>query len=137
MNAHQIPPAGPRAFRALLVDDDPFMRTVLGDMLHDLGAAGVTMAEDGASASAAYDGLVPPPELVVCDLNMPGSDGFQFMETLADKGYPGGIVLVSGMDARTMNSASLMARFHHLNILATLAKPVDEALLGRALVSLC
>jgi CheY-like chemotaxis protein len=136
MNPHKTSPATPRAYRALLVDDDKFMRTVLGDMLRDLGATGVTMAENGATALAAYERLLPPPELVVCDLNMPGSDGFQFMEALAAKGYKGAIVLVSGMDARTMNSASLMARFHRLNILATLAKPVSEAALRQALSSL-
>jgi CheY-like chemotaxis protein len=125
-----------KAFRALLVDDDKFMRTVLGDMLRDLGATNVTLAENGIAALAAYERLVPPPDLVVCDLNMPGSDGFQFMEALAAKGYKGGIVLVSGMGARTMSSASLMGRFHRLNILATLAKPVTEATLGQALATL-
>jgi CheY-like chemotaxis protein len=136
MTAHKITSATTRAFRVLLVDDDKFMRTVLGDMLRDLGATAVTMAENGSAALTAYGHLVPPPELVLCDLNMPDGDGFQFMEALAAKGYKGGIVLVSGMDARTMNSASLMARFHRLNILATLAKPVSQADLGQALASL-
>ena len=58
------------------------------------------------------------------------------MEQLSARGYSGGIVLVSGMDARTMSSATLMAKFHRLNILATLNKPVDEASLGMALAKL-
>jgi CheY-like chemotaxis protein len=136
MNAQKIPSATSKSYRALLVDDDKFMLTVVGDMLRGLGASSVTTAENGTAALAAYERLSPPPDIVVCDLNMPDSDGFQFMEALAAKGYKGGIVLVSGMDARTMNSASLMARFHRLNILAALAKPVDEAALGRALAAL-
>lgn len=117
------------ARRALLVDDDKFMLTVLGDMLRELGFAQVTSAGDGVAGIQALDRLALPPELVVCDLNMPGNDGFQFMEQLGTRGFAGGIVLVSGMDARTLNSASLMARFHRLNFLGTLAKPVDPAAL--------
>lgn len=124
------------ANRALLIDDDKFMLVVLRDMLRELGVVGITTAADGASGIAAFDRLLPPPELVVCDLNMPGSDGFQFMEHLGARGYRGGVILVSGMDARTMGSASLMAKFHRLNILATLNKPVDEATLGMALAKL-
>ena len=124
------------ANRALLVDDDKFMLTVLRDMLRELGVVGITTAANGAAGIEAFDRLVPPPELIVCDLNMPGGDGFQFMEQLSARGYSGGIVLVSGMDARTMSSATLMAKFHRLNILATLNKPVDEASLGMALAKL-
>lgn len=124
------------ANRALLIDDDKFMLTVLRDMLRELGVVGITTAADGASGIAAFDRLKPAPELVVCDLNMPGSDGFQFMEHLGARGYLGGIVLVSGMDARTLSSASLMAKFHRLNILATLNKPVDETDLKMALAKL-
>ena len=39
------------------------------------------------------------------------------------------------MDARTLKSASLMARFHRLNILAALTKPVDASALSMALAT--
>jgi CheY-like chemotaxis protein len=126
----------PLASRALLVDDDKFMLTVLGDMLHDLGIHGIRTAGNGADAIAALDGMALPPDLVLCDLNMPRGDGFQFMEQLGKRGFGGGVVLVSAMDSRVLNSASLMARFHRLNILATLSKPVDAPALRAALAKL-
>jgi CheY-like chemotaxis protein len=122
--------------RALLVDDDKFMLTVLSDMLNDLGVQDVTTARSGADGTLAFDRMLPPPDVVLCDLKMPGGDGFQFMEVLASRNYAGGVVLVSGMEARVLNSASLMARFHRLKVLATLNKPVSATALAAALSQL-
>lgn len=118
---------------ALLVDDDKFMLTVLGDMLRELGVSQITVANNGSDGIRSYDSAVRPPDLIVSDLGMPGSDGFQFMEKLSARKFGGSIVLVSGMDARTLNSASLMAKFHRLNILDTLSKPVDRNAMATAL----
>ena len=111
------------------------MLVVLGDLLREMGVTGIVTAANGTAGIEAYNRMKPPPELVVCDLNMPGNDGFQFMEQLGQRGYAGAILLVSGMPARTLNSAALMARFHRLNILATLVKPVDAAALRAALAA--
>ena len=112
------------------------MRVVMGDLLREQGVRQITEAAGGLAAMEILQRLKPAPHLVVCDLNMPGGDGFEFMHQIASAGFEGGVVLVSGMDARTLNSASLMARFHRLNILATLPKPLDSAALGAALAKL-
>jgi CheY-like chemotaxis protein len=125
-----------KLLQALIVDDDELIRTVLGDMLRDLGVVHVAMAADGAAGVAALERSHVPTDVVLCDLNMPGNDGFQFMEQLAERGFPGGVVLISGMDERVRNSATLMAKLHQLNILATLRKPVDVADLRSALTQL-
>ncbi|MBC7376431.1 MAG: response regulator [Burkholderiaceae bacterium] len=124
--------------KVLIVDDDKFMLTVMEDMLRGMGVGDVTTACDGDAALKAYDRSIAP-DMVVCDLNMPGTDGFQFMERLGDRGFKGSVVLVSGMDGRVLNSASLMGRFHQLNILGALPKPLDEsalrALMGQSRVT--
>lgn len=125
-----------RSRQALLIDDDPLMLAVLGDMLRERGFGPIVTAANGTAGVTAFDRCSPAPDLVVCDLHMPGNDGFQFMEQLGDRHFAGGVLLVSGMDARTLNSASLMARFHRLNILAALTKPVDEGALAGALAKL-
>lgn len=125
------------ARRALVVDDDPFIVEVLRDLLEDLGVRSVTTAADGAEGLKSLEQAAEQrPDVVLCDLNMPGSDGFLFMEALGERHFRGGVILVSGTDARTMNSATLMARFHRLNILATLSKPVSERALADALAKL-
>lgn len=128
-------PAG-KPTRALLLDDDKFMLEVVGDMLRELGIAEVTTATDGALGLAAFERANPKPELILCDLYMPQHDGFQFMAALAERGYGGGVILISGQEARTLRSATLMAQFHELNILATLEKPIDRSTLAQAIAKL-
>jgi len=120
----------------LLVDDDAFMLDFVGDMLRELGVSDVATANNGVNGAKVFDLAVSKPEVVLCDLNMPGADGFEFMEALAERKYAGGVILISGMDERTLNSASLMARFHRLQVLATITKPVDKGALSEALSKL-
>ncbi|SNT10727.1 Response regulator receiver domain-containing protein [Noviherbaspirillum humi] len=114
------------ALQVLLVDDDSFMLELVRDMLLDLGVKQIATALDGKRGIAAFESGKKRPDLVICDLNMPDKDGFQFMEMLADRRYVGNVVLMSGMGERVINSAQLMARFHRLNILGSLAKPISR-----------
>lgn len=125
-----------RPTRVLLVDDDKFMLEFGGDMLRELGVADVTTASDGGQGLSIFDRSPSKPQLILCDLHMPGQDGFQFMAALAERGYRGGIILISGQEARTLKSATLMAQFHELNILATLEKPIDRSALASAMAKL-
>ena len=63
----------------LVVDDDPSLRDLVA--LH-LTAAGyeVVTAEDAIAAG--YAVLRSPPDLIVCDVNMPHMDGFEFIRAL-------------------------------------------------------
>jgi len=121
---------------ALLVEDDPLVGALLAQALRERGIRQVVTATNGQAALAALSRMAIPPELVVCDLLMPECDGFEFMEKLGAARYAGGLLLVSGMDDRTLNSASLMARFHRLNLLGALRKPVDASALVGALARL-
>lgn len=74
------------AAHILVVDDDESMRDLL--RLH-LSAAGyeVGVAEDAIAAG--YMVLKRPPDLIICDVNMPHMDGFEFVAALkADKTLP-------------------------------------------------
>ena len=121
---------------ALLVEDDPVAAALLAQALRERGIRQVVVAGNGLAALAAMSRMAIPAQLVVCDLLMPECDGFEFMEKLGTARYAGGLLLVSGMDDRTLNSASLMARFHRLNLLGALRKPVEATALVAALARL-
>ncbi|WP_317204318.1 response regulator [Janthinobacterium sp.] len=128
--------SAPALLRVLLVDDDPFMLDVLEAQLRALGVAAIATAGDGALALAAYEAAAAKPDLIVADLRMPGLDGFELLNGLAERRYEGGLILLSGQEDRVLNSAHLMAQFHQLQVLAALAKPVDAQALARAVARL-
>lgn len=127
--------ASRRPNSVLVVDDDPFMLDILRDMLGDLGVRDIRVSRGGEEATHALQSHASHPDVVICDINMPGKDGFLLMEDLATHQFKGRVIVVSGMDERMLNSAALMGRFHRLQMAGTLTKPVQEhalaTLLGR------
>lgn len=63
----------------LIVDDNPEFRDLLREFVESLGAT-VREARDGFEAMAQV--MRSPPHLILCDLKMPGLDGFGFVERL-------------------------------------------------------
>ena len=70
----------------LVVDDDANVRELL--KLH-LGAAGYEVHVAADAIAAGYLVLRSPPDLLICDVNMPHMDGFEFVSALkADTTIP-------------------------------------------------
>lgn len=65
---------------AIVVDDSKTMRSILGDMLKELGFR-ITEAENGADAVAKLEGG-PVPDLALIDWRMPGMDGYELLQRL-------------------------------------------------------
>ena len=65
--------------RILVVDDDRSIRDLLGLHLRS-GGYQVEVAEDAIVAG--YRVLAQAPDLIICDVNMPYLDGFEFVEAL-------------------------------------------------------
>jgi two-component system chemotaxis response regulator CheY len=70
----------------LVVDDDESIRELL--RLH-LAAAGYEVHTTPDAIAAGYHVLRSAPDLIICDINMPHMDGFEFIEALrADTTLP-------------------------------------------------
>jgi len=70
------------ALQILLVDDEPFMRRLVRSLLRDLGCARVFEAENGADGLKTIEEQGECIGLVICDLQMPVMDGFEFVRRL-------------------------------------------------------
>lgn len=110
----------------LVLDDEPFMRKLLAQLLTNVGFQNVSTCEDGPTALRQVDGAAADrPILILCDLNMPGMDGVEFIRRLVEHGYTGSLILVSGEDERTLQLASKLVQAHHIEVLGSLHKPVS------------
>ena len=116
----------------LLVDDDAFQLQMLSRQLAILGLDQIHACTSGQEALTLMEALTllegqPTGEqLIFLDLNMPGMDGVEFIRHLVDILYTGALVLVSGEDARILETAEHLARAHHLHVLGHLSKPVQS-----------
>ncbi len=61
------------ALSVLVVDDQPFYRTLLADVLRNIGVNNVEIAENGMDAWDALDHMVP--DIIIADWIMPEMDG--------------------------------------------------------------
>ncbi|MET0100186.1 MAG: EAL domain-containing response regulator [Sedimenticola sp.] len=119
----------------LVVDDDPFVLKTTCFTLSGLGYEQVLTAESVTRALEMMQSANPPVEVILTDLNMPGTDGVEFLRQLADEGFTGDLLLISGEDTRTLSMAENLARVRHLNVLGTLAKPIKPGVLKQILTT--
>ncbi|WP_037497865.1 LytR/AlgR family response regulator transcription factor [Solirubrobacter soli] len=80
--------------RVLIVDDHAPFRAAARALLTAEGYDVVGEAADGETALRAAGQLTP--DAILLDVQLPGIDGFEVAARLADSGYPGAVVLVSG-----------------------------------------
>lgn len=109
---------------ALIIDDDPLFHTVAEAALRDCGASSVSAAEDGLSGLESIRSNPTGIDLVLCDLEMPGMDGAKLIRELANIGFAGKIVIVSGTELGLRESVFQMAKLANANVVGALGKPL-------------
>lgn len=117
----------------LLVDDDEFLREVTAEMIGQLGDYSVRAASDGREALDLLGDEHQHPDAVLCDLDMDGMDGIELLRHLADRGYSGQVVLMSGARDDVLATARDLAHLHGLRLGAVIRKPVDAEALRQVL----
>ncbi len=121
--------------KSLLIDDDPFTLKLLTRELQyvaSVEAVPCARADDAVQMLEADSGKF---ELVICDLQMPGMDGVEFVRHLGRIGYRGELVLISGEGRRILRTVQMLAREHGINVAAALTKPVSSEQLRQVLAS--
>jgi CheY-like chemotaxis protein len=108
--AATIPPSPPVRGRILIVDDNADAADLLKIVLLSLGFA-VEVAYDGTAGLALANAFEP--ELVLCDLTMPGMHGYAVAETLRAHPRLRGLHLVAltGWNDRLTRQAAQAAGF--------------------------
>jgi DNA-binding response OmpR family regulator len=115
--------------RALVVDDDPQISAIVAETLERMGLE-VTCVH---RADELLRGTPPDVNLLVMDLLMPGVDGIELLRALGAGSFRPGLILMSGVGARILETAEELASSLGFAIVGRLEKPFRIAEL-RALV---
>lgn len=121
--------------RVLIVDDQASLHTFLTAVLMASGVHHIESAHDGAEAFARLDALGEVPDVILCDLNMPGMDGPSFFRHLGERGLGADVILVSGEEPQILRTAEALARTHGLSVLGSLGKPIEPRALTHMLTN--
>ena len=109
--------------RVLVLDDDKFMLEFVSHLLRELGVNEVLVAEDGKAGLFVLSAQVTPVDLLICDIEMPGMDGIEFLRNIADQNYRGKIVLFSGVNPDLLKATERLATARGMNVIGTMTKP--------------
>ena len=118
--------------RLLLIDDEPALAEYLANAAKTCGFEPIITARDKEFRDTF---VATRPEMVALDLGMPGMDGVELTRFLADQGYRGPVLIVSGFDRRVLESAFRLGEALGLRMAGPVEKPVRidelEAVLGK------
>jgi len=115
----------------LVIDDSETNRLILREALQSEGAE-VTECGSGAEAVEVYENAIEagsPFQLVLCDVRMPGMDGFEAIESLVNLG--GSIKTVMMLTSSNLNED--LERARSMGLGAYLVKPVKRSELLRTI----
>ena len=113
---------------ALVVDDEPSIARMVADIADDCGFEAHMIHDFGL-----WDGMQRQCKVVVLDLLMPGFDGVEVIRSLAASGRAENLILMSGLDRRTLDSVRKIASMHKLRVVGLLQKPFRPAELSSML----
>jgi EAL domain-containing protein (putative c-di-GMP-specific phosphodiesterase class I)/ActR/RegA family two-component response regulator len=117
----------------LLLDDDPLMLDLQARLLGSMGYQEVSTADSAEAAQLQLARAPQSADVVICDLNMPGVDGLQFLHNLNASPFRGSIILLSGEGVRILHAVQKLLSGGRLVILGALEKPAKRSALGALL----
>ncbi len=121
--------AGLSQLRVLIVEEEAGRRHRIAEMLRELGCPPADEADDGRDGLVMLESAELAYDLLMCNLDMAGMDGLEFIRHAARLGV-GGLILFSEHDEAVLSSAEWMARAYDAPLLGALRAPIDKEALA-------
>jgi EAL domain-containing protein (putative c-di-GMP-specific phosphodiesterase class I)/DNA-binding SARP family transcriptional activator/FixJ family two-component response regulator len=131
------PPSLPNdlgSLAVLVVEDHDFQRRTAMMLLRNLGVGTLLEAADGVAALSLLSGTSPP-DVIVCDIDMPGMDGVEFIHHVAEDELAGAVIIASALEAKVIDAVRSISESHGLQVLGALEKPLTARRLGEMLAT--
>jgi EAL domain-containing protein (putative c-di-GMP-specific phosphodiesterase class I) len=109
--------------KVLVIDDDVDMCSIIAETAATLEMECITTSE----ATVFFEALTPDVTIVVIDLMMPNTDGIEILRILGRTGCNAGIIVMSGLGKRVVQTAEEVATNRGLSIVGQLTKPFSVA----------
>jgi EAL domain-containing protein (putative c-di-GMP-specific phosphodiesterase class I) len=103
-------------------------------LLRNLGVGQVIDAADGAAALALL-ATKAPPDVVLCDIDMPGMDGLEFIRHVAEGELAEAVIIASALDAKVVQAVRALGEGYGVQVLGAIEKPLTARRLGELLES--
>src|SRR5471030_2144722 len=116
--------------RVLILDDEFAVCRSIEMMVQQSGLESMSVTDAAAFFQAVRDWN---PTHIVLDLVMPGMDGVEVVQKLADMGCTATIAISSGLGKRVLSAAQRSAAEHGLRISDVLPKPFSVSALNKFL----
>lgn len=110
----------------LVAEDHEFQRSMIVQMLEQLGATGVYEAEDGRTAMEITRELDHPFDIIVTDIDMPGMDGLSFIRRLGEAGVGASLIVTSSLDRPLLDTIETMSAAYGMRLLGAIEKPLTQ-----------
>ena len=114
--------------RALILDDEREIGRVICRIAERAGVSARAVTDLGAFRDELQS---TPPDVIVLDLQLGGDKGLVQLRMLAEHGYAGPVILMSGHDRLVLSSAERSGRDLGLFIFASITKPFGPEELTR------
>lgn len=93
--------------KVLVVDDEPYMRSLIGDYLNEIGPFQTVEASDGAKALEIFD--EENPDLIFLDILLPEMKGTQVMEKINEKNQDVEVIMITAVGQKQIMEDCLEA----------------------------
>ncbi|MET0903881.1 MAG: EAL domain-containing protein [Acidimicrobiales bacterium] len=118
----------------LVVEDHDFQRRTAVMLLRNLGIGTVLEASDGLAAMELLRSAAAP-DVILCDIDMPGMDGVEFIRHVAEGDLAGAVIIASALDTKVVQAVGSVSEGYGLQVLGAIEKPLTARRLGDLLAT--
>jgi DNA-binding SARP family transcriptional activator len=120
-------PASPFGdYAVLVVEDHDFQRRIALMLLRGLGVGTLSEAADGIAALDLLERSAAP-DVIVCDIDMPGMDGVEFIRHVAQRRLASAVAIASALDPRLLDTIRAVSEGYGVQVLGAISKPLTAS----------